>query len=479
MSAIDTSTWGARHAHDPTIVRGDDGLWYMFSTDAAAGVDRIPVGAHVRTSPDLVTWTYRGTALDGVPEAAAQWSGAAGLWAPEVVRWPNPDAAQRWHMYYSASTFGSRTSAIGLATASSPAGPWTDRGIVIATQHDHDTVNAIDAAVVFDEAGTPWLIYGSFFGGIHAVELSLETGKRRRDEPGVLLARRPRSVDGAIEGAYVVRHDGGYVLFVSYDSLAATYSVRVGVADAVTGPYLDRNGRDMTSPSEADAEVTGTKVLGGLRFPGGRGLIAPGHNSIFRDGAATYMVHHVRLADAPTSHEAQVRRVHWTASGWPVVSPHPYAGAERERLASAVPIAGEWDVVRFDPATAGMVEAERVTIDADGEADGEAVATTLRVKVGSGAPRFVSPARAPHGQQAHGPTPASSGGASTALRQAQGPTAAQGSAAARGLTAAQGATALEAVVFGAWDPVAGRAVLAFSGFDEDGVVWSGSQAVVA
>ncbi len=421
MLGIDTTTWGARHAHDPTIVRGDDGLWYMFSTDAAAGVDRVPAGAHVRTSPDLVDWTFRGTALDGVPEAAAEWSGAVGLWAPEVVRWPVPDAdgAPRWHMYYSASTFGSRTSAIGLATASDPGGAWTDRGIVIATHHDRDDVNAIDAAIVFDRAGRPWMIYGSFFGGIHAVELSPDTGMRLRDEPGTLIARRPRSVDGAIEGAYVIERDGRYFLFVSYDSLADSYSVRVGVSDRITGPYLDRQGRDMTSPEAADAEITGTKVLGGLRFARGAGLIAPGHNSIFTDGDDTFMVHHVRLADDPTQHEAQVRRVHWTASGWPVVSPMPYAGKETEALPAPEPIAGEWQAVRFAPEVSALVDSRRVRVAADGAVDGSAQARELLVD----------------------------------------------------------GVRLDAVVFVAGDPVTGRGVPAFSGVDVDGVVWSGVKTV--
>jgi arabinan endo-1,5-alpha-L-arabinosidase len=418
---VDTTTWGARHAHDPTIVRGDDGLWYMFSTDAAAGVDRVPAGAHVRTSPDLVDWTFRGTALDGVPEAAAEWSGAVGLWAPEVVRWPVPDAdgAPRWHMYYSASTFGSRTSAIGLATASDPGGEWTDRGIVIATHHDRDDVNAIDAAIVFDRAGRPWMIYGSFFGGIHAVELSPDTGMRLRDEPGTLIARRPRSVDGAIEGAYVIERDGRYFLFVSYDSLADTYSVRVGVSDRITGPYLDRQGRDMTSPEAADAQITGTKVLGGLRFAGGAGLIAPGHNSIFADGDDTFMVHHVRLADDPTRHEAQVRRVHWTASGWPVVSPLPYAGTETEVLPAPETIAGEWEAVRFAPEVSELVDSRRVRVVADGAVDRSAHARELLVD----------------------------------------------------------GVRLDAVVFVGGDPVTGRAVPAFSGIDVDGVVWSGVKTV--
>ncbi|WP_102194055.1 arabinan endo-1,5-alpha-L-arabinosidase [Microbacterium aurantiacum] len=425
----DPSTWGARNAHDPTVVRGDDGLWYMFSTDAAAGASGgIPVGAHIRTSPDLVTWTFHGTALGEVPEPARDWSGAQGLWAPEVVRWPTTDGSTRWHMYYSASTFGSRTSAIGLATAGTPAGPWADRGIVVATRHDRDAHNAIDAAVTFDRDGRPWMIYGSFFGGIHIVELSAETGVRLRDEPGALIARRPASVDGAIEGAYVQyrAEEDRFVLFVSYDSLVDTYSVRVGVADEITGPYRDAAGNDLTSPAPEHAVAVGTKVLGGHRFPGGTGLIAPGHNSIFTDGDATFMVHHVRLADAPTQHEAQIRRVHWTRSGWPLVSPHPFAGIGTERLTAPEQVSGEWDAVRFAPEVPALVDAQRVTLVSDAVSDGDPITMRLVVETG---------------------------GIET------------------------GGIELDAVVFGAWDPVAQRSVLAFSGIDPHGVVWSGSKAV--
>ncbi|WP_460796286.1 arabinan endo-1,5-alpha-L-arabinosidase [Microbacterium sp. GXF0217] len=421
----DPTAWGARNAHDPTVVRGDDGLWYMFSTDAGGDAADIPVGAHVRTSSDLVSWSFHGTALGEVPAPAREWSGAEGLWAPEVVRWPSIDGSTRWHMYYSASTFGSRTSAIGLATAESLAGPWTDQGIVVATKHDQDGHNAIDAAVTFDRAGRAWMIYGSFFGGIHIVELSLGTGMRVRDETGALIARRPSNVDGAIEGAYIVYRpeEDRFVLFVSYDSLVDTYSVRVGVADEITGPYRDAAGLDLTDPTAEQAALAGTKVLGGHRFPGGTGFIAPGHNSIFRDGEATYMVHHVRLADAPTQHEAQIRRVHWTRSGWPLVSPFPYAGADAETLDAAASVSGAWNAVRFAPEEAGLIDAETVELSASLTTAGEAVAGEIA------------------------------------------------------LTSASGAATLDGAVFGAWDPVAQRPVLAFAGIDESGVVWTGSQQV--
>ena len=279
------------------------------------------------------------------------------------------------------------------------------------------------------------MIYGSFFGGIHIVELSVESGMRLRDETGALIARRPASVDGAIEGAYVQyrAEEDRFVLFVSYDSLIDTYSVRVGVADEITGPYRDAAGNDLTSPAPESAVEVGTKVLGGHRFPGGIGLIAPGHNSIFIDDDATFMVHHVRLADAPTQHEAQIRRVHWTQSGWPLVSPHPFAGVETERLTAPEEVSGEWDAVRFAPEVSTLVDAQRVTLRSDAVSDGEPVAMTLVLE-------RVSPGSAP---------------------------------------STTGGVELDAVVFGAWDPVARCTVLAFSGIDPHGVVWTGSKAVVS
>ncbi|GAA5206351.1 arabinan endo-1,5-alpha-L-arabinosidase [Microbacterium kyungheense] len=423
----DPTTWGALNAHDPTVVRGDDGSWYMFSTDAAVGIDEIPAGVHVRTSPDLVEWTFVGTALDGVPGPAAALTGARGLWAPEVVRWPTSGGA-RWHMYYSASTFGSRTSVIGLATAASPAGPWTDAGPVVTTTHAVDGHNAIDAAVVFDRAGRPWLTYGSFFGGIHILPLDARTGfAEKPGEVGTLIARRPASVDGAVEGAYIVYRpeEDRFVLFVSYDSLFDTYSVRVAAAAQVTGPYVDAQGRALTDVTDEDPDAVGTKILGGHRFAGGAAWIAPGHNSVFRDAGRLFVVHHVRRADDPARHEAQIRRVHVTASGWPLVSPHPFAGYDAERLDASEPVSGDWHVIRFDPAERGVVESVRLPIVAAAHTDGQALTTPLIV----GTP--------------------------------------------------DGDVVLDAVVFGAFDPVAQRAVPAFSGLDAEGVVWTGSKAVAA
>lgn len=391
--ATELMSLGTRHAHDPTVVRAEDGTYYMFCTDAVGGPRpdgalHPPAGVHVRTSPDLVDWTWAGTALDGVPAQAAAWTGAPGLWAPEVVRWPSlpdaslPDAARpgeagpsRFHMYYSASTFGSNTSAIGLAVADDLAGPWRTGDLVVATRAGEQTQNAIDAAVTWDACGDPWLTYGSFFSGIYTLRLDASTGlPLTPGDLGVCIARRAHSVEAAVEGVFIVHRPGGgaarYVMFASYDSLFSTYNVRVAVSEHMAGPYRDRAGNLMTDTDLAPDGV-GTPVLVGHQLTDGPAWIGPGHNSVLtvpvqdgtEDDAEDFMVHHVRLAQDPTEHTAQLRRVVWTASGWPAVSPQPYAGEHRAvttraRFSPTGPnphLAGVWDVLDLrDAPVAGL-----------------------------------------------------------------------------------------------------------------------------
>ncbi|WP_062383312.1 arabinan endo-1,5-alpha-L-arabinosidase [Demequina iriomotensis] len=382
-SRPDPSTWGARNAHDPTAVRDDDGVYWLFSTDADADGPLRASGAQIRRSADLVSWEHVGCALDGVPGPAHAHAGAEGLWAPDVVR-VDTAAGVEWRMYYSASTFGSRTSAIGLAVAPHPRGPWEDRGIVVATEHDRDGHNAIDAQLVID-GDRHHLVYGSFFGGLHIFEVDPVTGFAL-DAPapapgqhgapasslGTLIARRPRSVDTAIEGPYLVpRPGGGWALIVSYDSLVSTYHVRVAVAEDLYGPYVDHEGRSMTD-LDADPLAVGLTVLASHRLEGAeRGILAPGHASVLTEPGRQLLVHHTRFAETPRQHEVQVRRLVWTHGGWPLVSIQTWAG-EREDDAEAgwpadvASLAGEWEIVDYALPTDVVQASRRVSV---GEAE--------------------------------------------------------------------------------------------------------------
>ncbi|WP_297084754.1 family 43 glycosylhydrolase, partial [uncultured Demequina sp.] len=187
---------------------------------------------------------------------------------------------------------------------------------------------------------------------------------------GTLIARRPRSVDTAIEGPYVIpRPGGGWALIVSYDSLASTYHVRVAVADDLYGPYRDHEGRELTD-LDADPEATGLTVLASHRLEGARGLLAPGHASVLTEPGRQLLVHHTRFPDDPLQHEVQVRRLVWSQGGWPLVSIQPWAGAAENDDEATWPtdvtgLLGTWEVVDWSGPTQQVAASREIEVTAD------------------------------------------------------------------------------------------------------------------
>ena len=337
----DEKSWGTLHVHDPAILKSGD-TYYVFSTDAKVkGQPR--GGIQIRKSKDMINWEWAGYAFDSIPEEAFQWTGAKGLWAPEVIR-----CGDEYLMYYSASQFGKNQSFIGLARADHPEGPWIDYGEVVKTTHT-DEQNAIDANIVFDDKDEPWLVYGSFFGGIRVFPIDSSTGKKKEGSEETVIAKRHDSVEAAIEGPYIVYHPGfqKYYLFVSYDSLFSTYHIRVGRSDHVTGPYYDRNGQVMTDTALPPHEV-GLKILGGYQFGESPGWIAPGHNSVLKDEEDYYLCHHARDEENPAWHSLHIRKIVWSDDEWPLVSPERYTG-EKEKHVELKTINGRWDIVSMEP----------------------------------------------------------------------------------------------------------------------------------
>lgn len=355
----DETMWGTHNAHDPASIKVGD-WYYVFSTDAAHG-HHINGGIQVRRSLDLIHWEYVGLALEELPHEAVEWTGAPGLWAPEVVF-----MGGRYVMYYAASQFGQTQSYIGVASAETIDGPWQDHRLVVKSEAGTSGPNAIDPNITFDAQGEPWLVYGSFFGGLYVFPVDPETGKKRPGSEETLIAKRHQSVEGAIEGPYIVYReaDHHYYLFVSYDSLFKDYHIRVARSTSITGPYVDFDGNVMTD-LEIDPQQVGMKILGGYRFGAGEGWVGPGHNSVLQDGDKDYLVHHVRGEQDPHWHELHIRKIIWTESGWPLVSPQRYAG-EEERSIEMEELVGEWEWIYMDRTKHGVLPSSKIELLGDG-----------------------------------------------------------------------------------------------------------------
>jgi arabinan endo-1,5-alpha-L-arabinosidase len=292
--------------HDPALVVGtEEHDWYVYST----GDLRVGLGApQIRRSTDGETWEEVGTAWDA--STRPEWAyeavpGVENFWAPDLYE--NDDT---WYLYYSASTFGSNRSVIGLMTSPTidvddPNFAWTDQGLVWESTPGETNYNAIDPGIIEDESGTPWMAFGSFWGGIQMIELEWPSGKPVAGTEPITLATRNDALN-AIEAPAIIYRDGWYYLFVSRDSccsgLDSTYSIAVGRSESVTGPYVDSTGLDMLY--NGGDTVLSTK--GNMVGPGGQSL---------SDG---YLGLHFYDATQGGMFRLDIRELAWTDDGWPV-----------------------------------------------------------------------------------------------------------------------------------------------------------------
>ena len=293
---------GRSRTHDPSLIREGRGA-YVFSTGdpaVAGGTIRFArprTCRHGRSPAPCSTPSLRGSAR---PYPASRTSGRRIL-----------EHAGTYYLYYSASTFGSNRSVIGLATNETldPTRPnyaWVDRGQVFGSVPSDD-FNAIDPAVIADPSGVRWMAFGSFWSGIRMVRLEWPSGKvADTGEPPLRLADR-FVPPNAIEAPAITRHGGYYYLFVSLDfccrGLGSTYKVAVGRSRSVTGPYFDQLGTPLQHGG-------GTVILSE------RGdMFGPGGQSVVDD----LLVYHYYDAAANGDFRLGIRKIRWE-KGWPVVA---------------------------------------------------------------------------------------------------------------------------------------------------------------
>jgi arabinan endo-1,5-alpha-L-arabinosidase len=260
-------------------------------------------------SKDLGKWERGPAVFKAAPEWIAKIVPAnryLSYWAPDIIK-----LGDRYLLYYSVSSFGKMTSAIGLATnptldPNDPAYHWTDQGFVVRTQ-EGDNHNAIDPAIFHDSDGGLWMTYGSYWSGIKLLQLDPQTGKRLAPDSKLFSL----AYNESIEASYLCRHDDYYYLFVNWGSCCqgpkSTYNIRIGRSKTVSGPYLDKAGVDLLHSggslflATTNGPLIGPGHAGTLNAEGKNWFTSDFEGDLRMDGKATLAIMPLR----------------WCTDGWP------------------------------------------------------------------------------------------------------------------------------------------------------------------
>lgn len=339
----------AQNCADPAVVRDARArtpTWYLYCTSDPVSKTERPLPGEsgpwhfhmiaIYRSTDLVNWNYVGDAFADRPAGLA--APTSGLWAPEPEY-----MGGRYYLYFTVTDVAdahspeagcANDSAIGVAVADSPAGPWVPAAApVVAPRRAGPGCDfhwTFDPKVV-EDGGRKWIYYGSYGGGVFVQPLRAD---------GLAAAGTPRKVGaaGRYEGAEVVRHGGWWYLFASTTDCCngplTGYAVYAGRARTPAGPFLDRLGQDL-----AAARAGGTPVL----FQNGNRWIGVGHNTVFPDAAGQWWtIYHGIDAGEPffsardklTRRLALLDRIDWV-DGWPVATGAPSDAARPAPAATA------------------------------------------------------------------------------------------------------------------------------------------------
>jgi len=272
---------------DPDVVYGEDGYWYMYPTNAPVldkeGIQFFDYGP-IFQSRDLISWKWVASAFQGHSEATNWGTPGAGVWAPSVIKVNN-----QWNYYYSLSTWGDSNPGVGVATSSTPYGPWTHHGRVIDSATS-GVKNSIDPQAIYD-GDELYLLWGSFFG-IAAIKLTDDGiepyyGASYPEYLHWLIidntTNSKMNININYEGTYVLKKDDKFYFMGSQGTccsgISSTYRVKVGVSDSLLGPYVASSGEDLSEEPYGDLVIGPDENVAGT-----------GHHAVIQDFAGDYWI---------------------------------------------------------------------------------------------------------------------------------------------------------------------------------------------
>jgi arabinan endo-1,5-alpha-L-arabinosidase len=291
-------------------------------------------------SADLIHWVYKGDAFATKPSWVT-----GGMWAPDVVH-----RNGQYYMYFTASSTTINStgcdpatqgcSAIGVATAPTPAGPWTasDTPVVPPDSAGHWK---FDPEVIYVN-GTGYLYYGSYYGGIWARTLSADG---MSSDP---TSETQIAIDNRYEGTFIVRH-GGYFYFMGSAANCCNgplsgYAVFSARSKSPLGPFVDRDGVSILA-----SRVGGTPVL----MQNGNRWVGPGHNAVITDySGQQWIIYHAIPQNDPyfggqpgiNHRPALIDPLDWQ-SGWPTTR----GGRGPSDQVMPGPAAQPWETTAYRP----------------------------------------------------------------------------------------------------------------------------------
>ncbi|MBQ6814280.1 MAG: glycoside hydrolase family 43 protein [Lachnospiraceae bacterium] len=402
--------------HDPSIFHDPvSGNYYSYGSHMVAG-----------TSEDMVSWSYIcnssvGTAatntifdksfkeefkevfdwLDITKEPAD-----FGLWAIDVTySEAAAEAGNDPYFMYVSLVNNSRQTAIALATADNPEGPFHYSGTIVCADFRQSDVEAghtnllevlgrdsvadmtaeekafyltantdaymskfvdcIDAAPFYDGDGNFYMVYGSFSakGGLRILKMDPLTGLRSDDnydytddglqDPyyGKQIAKKRG------EGPYilVVESDQSstgyyYFLFWSQGVLRATggYNMRMLRSEYPDHGYVDYMGNDAFS--DADTTTLGVRIMDNFQFTCMQYSSAAngGNSAIVRDDGKMFLHYHSKSAhNAAYGKDGFIiksNQMFLNEDGWLVTTPYSYGG-ETMRELTVDQVAGDYEFI--------------------------------------------------------------------------------------------------------------------------------------
>lgn len=240
---------------------------------------------HVISSSDLVNWTDHGAIPAAGKNGAASW--ANNSWAPAAA-WKHIDGKDRFFLYFADSGRG-----IGVLTADSPLGPFTDPlgGPLIsrATPNCASVTWLFDPAVLVDTDGKGYLYFG---GGIpEGKEAAPGTAR------AVALGEDMISIQGVptvIDAPYLFEdsgiHKNGDTYYYSY---CTNFQVPAGQAAALgfsSGEIVYMTAESPLGPFQFDKRI--------LKNPGSYfGVGGNNHHCIFQFEDKWYIAYHTQTLE--------------------------------------------------------------------------------------------------------------------------------------------------------------------------------------